>query len=115
MIEGAANDVASVSAGAAAVAVAPIFIAVGSTDIAGTTGDTYVPPVDESPDPPATFCGLGMSGWVTTCRPAAMIALQPTPAANNVIRCLRIGYLQRKYAIRFYVGERSHSIGWTTV
>jgi hypothetical protein len=37
---GEANDVASVSAGGAAVAVAPIFITVGSTDMVGTTGET---------------------------------------------------------------------------
>jgi hypothetical protein len=37
---GDAKDVASVAAGGAAVAVAPMFIAVGSTDIVGTTGDT---------------------------------------------------------------------------
>jgi len=59
---GEANDVASVSAGAIAVAVAPIFIAVGSIDIVGTTGETYDVPVAESPDPPATLRGLAMSG-----------------------------------------------------
>jgi hypothetical protein len=37
---GEATDVARVAAGGAAVAVAPIFMAVGSTDIAGTVGDT---------------------------------------------------------------------------
>jgi hypothetical protein len=47
--EGEATDVARVAAGAAAVAVATMFMAVGSTDIAGTVGDTYVPPVAESP------------------------------------------------------------------
>jgi hypothetical protein len=37
---GEATDVARVPAGGAAVTVAPIFIAVGSTDIVGTTGET---------------------------------------------------------------------------
>ena len=37
---GEATEVASVAAGGAAVAVAPIVIAVGSTDIVGTTGET---------------------------------------------------------------------------
>jgi len=37
---GEATDVARVAAGGPAVAVAPIFMAVGSTDIAGTVGDT---------------------------------------------------------------------------
>jgi hypothetical protein len=37
---GEATDVARVAAGGAAVAVTPIFMAVGSTDIAGTVGDT---------------------------------------------------------------------------
>jgi hypothetical protein len=40
--EGEATDVARVAACAAAVAVAPMFMAVGSTDIAGTVRDTYV-------------------------------------------------------------------------
>jgi hypothetical protein len=52
---GAANDVATVSAGFAAVTVAPILRFVGSIVIAGTTGDEYVPPVDESPEPPARW------------------------------------------------------------
>jgi hypothetical protein len=96
---GEAKDVASVAAGGAAVAVAPIFMAVGSTDIVGTTGDTYAVSVAESPDPPAIFRGVGASGWLSTSRAAAMIALLPSPAANRVSRCLRIDYLQRQTAI----------------
>ena len=92
---GAAKDVARVTAGAAAVAVPPIFMAVGSTDIAGTVGDAYVPPVDESPDPPATFCGLETPGCDRTMAAAAMIALPPSAAENRVSCCVRMDYLQQ--------------------
>jgi hypothetical protein len=136
---GEATDVARVGAGGAAVAVAPMFMAVGSTDIAGTVGEAYVPPVDESPDPPATFCGLGASGCVRTRMAAAIIALPPSVAESRVSRCVRIDYLQQGTAtatpdglllirgaskieqervfelhIRFYVEVRSQSIAWTT-
>jgi hypothetical protein len=95
---GEATDVARVIAGGTAVAVAPIFMAVGSTDIAGTVGELYVPPVDESPDPPATFCGLGASGCVRTRVAAAMIAQPPSVAESRVSRCVRIDYLQQPTA-----------------
>ena len=136
---GAATDVARVAAGGAAVAVPPIFMAVGSTDIAGTVGDAYVPPVDESPDPPATLCGFGASGCVRTRVAAAMIALPPSVAESRVSRCVRIDYLQQQTGIvtsdesllirgvskigqervfelqvRFYVEDRSQSIALTT-
>jgi hypothetical protein len=101
---GEATDVARVAAGGAAVAVPPIFMAVGSTDIAGTVGELYVPPVDESPDPPATLCGLGASGCVRTRMAAAMIALPPSVAENRVNRCVRIDYLQQR--------NRNRQIGW---
>ena len=101
---GEANDVASVSAGAMAVAVAPIFIAVGSTDIVGTTGETYAVPVAESPDPPATLRGLGASGWVTTSPTATMIAPPPSAADIRVSRCVRIDYLHQQ-------PKHSHGIG----
>jgi hypothetical protein len=45
---------ASVDAGAEAVAVGPRLMAVGLTDMAGTTGDVYCADVGESPEPPAT-------------------------------------------------------------
>src|SRR6185312_6261997 len=99
-----ANDVASVSAGATAVAVAPIFIAVGSTDIVGTTGETYEVPVAESPDPPATFRGLAASGWVTTSPTATMTAPPPSAADIRVSRCVRIDYLQQQ-------PKHSHGVG----
>jgi hypothetical protein len=92
---GEATEVARVAAGAAAVAVPPIFMAVGSTDIAGTVGDAYVPPVDESPDPPATFCGLEVPGCDRSMAAAAMIALPPTAAESRVSRCVRMDYLQQ--------------------
>ena len=136
---GEATDVARVIAGGTAVAVAPIFMAVGSTDIAGPVGELYVPPVDESPDPPATFCGLGASGCVRTRVAAAMIALPPSVAESRVSRCVRIDYLQQQTGIvtsdesllirgvskigqervfelqvRFYVEDRSQSIVRTT-
>jgi hypothetical protein len=82
---GEANDVASVSAGGG-VAVAPIFIAVGSTDIVGTTRETYDDPVAESPYPPATLRGLETSKWVTTSPVATMIALLPSAAESHVSR-----------------------------
>jgi hypothetical protein len=91
---GEATEVARVAAGAAAVAVPPIFMAVGSTDIAGTVGDVYVPPVAESPDPPATFCGLAAPGCDRTMAAAAMIALPPTAAESRVSCCVRMDYLQ---------------------
>jgi hypothetical protein len=101
---GEANDVASVSAGAMAVAVAPIFIAVGSSDIVGTTGETYDVPVAESPDPPATLRGPGASGCVTTSPTATMIAPPPSAAEICVSRGLRIDYLQQQ-------PKHSHGIG----
>ena len=96
---GDATDVARVIAGGAAVAVAPIFMAVGSTAIVGTVGDTYAVPVAESPDPPATFCGLGAPGCVRTRRAAAMIALPPSVAEKRLSRCVRIDYLQQQTGI----------------
>jgi hypothetical protein len=136
---GEATDVARVAAGGAAVAVPPIFMAVGSTDIAGTVGDAYVPPVDESPDPPATFCGIGAPGCVETRMAAAMIAPPPSPAESRVSRCVRIDYLQQQTGlvtsdgsllikgvskigqervfelrVRFYVQFRSQSIARAT-
>ena len=81
---GEAMAVARVVAGGAAVAVAPMVMAVGSTDIVGTAGDTYAVPVAESPDPPATFCRLESAGCVRTNMNAAMIALPPSPAENHV-------------------------------
>jgi hypothetical protein len=101
---GEATDVARVAAGGAAIAVPPIFMAVGSTDIAGTVGDTYVPAVDESPDPPATFCELEAPGYVSTRTTAATIALPPSPAESHVSRCARIYYHQEKK-------NRSHRTG----
>jgi hypothetical protein len=93
---GDAKAVVRVVAGAAAVAVPPMLIAVGSTDIAGTVGDVYVPPVDESPDPPATFCWLGALGCMRTSATAVTIALTPTPAENHVSGCARIDYLRQR-------------------
>jgi hypothetical protein len=90
---GAAKDVARPVAGGTAVAVAPNFIAVGSTDIVGATGDTYDVPVAESPDPPARFCGCGASGCVRTSTAAAMTALPPSAAESRVSCCVRIDYL----------------------
>ena len=92
---GEATDVARVAAGGAAVAVPPIFMAVGSTDIAGTVGDAYVPPVDESPDPPATFCGLEAPGCARTMATAAVMANPPSPAERRVSRCVRMDYLHQ--------------------
>jgi hypothetical protein len=94
--EGAATDVARVVAGASAVAVAPMLMAVGSNFIVGTTGDTYAPVVDESPDPPATLRGLGALGWVQTSVAAATTALIPSPAETRISRCVRIDYLQQQ-------------------
>jgi hypothetical protein len=136
---GEATDVARVAAGGAAVAVAPMLMAVGSTFIVGTVGDTYAVPVAESPDPPATFCGLGAPGCVRTRMTDAMIALPPSPAESHLRRCVRIDYLQQQTGIvtsdrslpirrisktgqervfeprvRFYVADRSQSIVWTT-
>jgi hypothetical protein len=136
---GEATDVARVIAGGAAVAVAPMLMAVGSIAIVGIVGDTYAVPVAESPDPPATFCGLGAPGCVETRRVAAMIALPPSPAENHLSRCVRIDYLQQltgfvtsdgpllirgvskigqervfELRLRFYVDDRSQSIGRTT-
>ena len=51
---GVAEAVRSVDGGGPAVAVPPSFIAVGSSDIAGTVGCVYMVVVAESPDPPAT-------------------------------------------------------------
>lgn len=51
---GVAEAVRSVVGGGPAVAVPPSFIAVGSSDIAGTVGCVYMVVVAESPDPPAT-------------------------------------------------------------
>jgi hypothetical protein len=135
---GEAMAVARVVAGGAAVAVAPIFMAVGSTDIVGTTGDTYDVPVAESPDPPATFCRLESAGCVRTSMTAAMIALPPSPAENHVSRRVCIDYLQQRseivhidlaacyqenfrsgqerffeLLIRLYVGDCPQSIGQT--
>ncbi len=93
---GEAMAVARVVAGGAAVAVAPMVMAVGSTDIVGTAGDTYAVPVAESPDPPATFCRLESAGCVRTNMNAAMIALPPSPAENHVSSCVRIDYLQQR-------------------
>ena len=83
---GDAKDVANVGAGGAAVAVAPMLMAVGSYDIAGTTGDTYVPPVAESPDPPAIFRGAVEFVCVRTINAAAAIALVPSPTENCLSR-----------------------------
>ena len=91
---GEASDVAMVMAGAAAVAVAPMLMAVGSNFIVGTTGDTYNVVVAESPDPPATFCGLGVFGWVTVSITAATIAHPPSPAETRVSCCVRMDRLQ---------------------
>jgi hypothetical protein len=96
---GEATEVARVAAGGATVAVAPMVMAVGSTFIVGTVGDTYAVPVAESPDPPARFCGLGAPGCVRTRRTAAMIALPPSPAENHLSRCVRIDYLQQQTGI----------------
>jgi hydroxyethylthiazole kinase-like sugar kinase family protein len=93
---GEATDVARVVAGAAAVAVLPMLIAVGSNDIVERVGDTYAVPVAESPDPPATFCWLGAAGCVRTSVTAVTIALTPTPAENHVSACARIDYLQQQ-------------------
>jgi hypothetical protein len=92
---GEATDVARVAAGRAAVAVPPMVMAVGLTFIAGTVGDAYVPPVDESPDPPATFCGLEAPGCVRTVATAATMAKPPSPAERRVSRCVRMDYLQQ--------------------
>jgi hypothetical protein len=102
---GDATDVARVAAGRAAVAVAPMFIAVGSTDIAGTVGDVYVPPVAESPDPPATFCGLAAPGCDRTMAAAAMIALPPTAAESRVSCCVRMDYLQHPTGCSHRIGR----------
>jgi hypothetical protein len=133
---GDAKDVANVVAGGAAVAVAPMLMAVGSYDIVGTTGDTYDVPVAESPDPPARFRGTVEFVCVRTITAAAMIALLPIPTENHVSRCVRIDYLQRQtetltsdwlppirstsetvsecfveLPVLLYVGECSQSIG----
>jgi hypothetical protein len=96
---GEAIDVARVVAGGAAVAVAPMVMAVGSTDIVGTTGETYDVPVAESPDPPATYCGFEVPGCVRTSVIAVTTALAPTPAENDVSRCVRIYYFQQQAQI----------------
>ncbi|HVQ89297.1 MAG TPA: hypothetical protein VMT88_14060 [Actinomycetes bacterium] len=132
---GEATDVARVAAGRAAVAVPPMVMAVGLTFIAGTVGDEYVPAVDESPDPPATFCGLEAPGCVRTVATAAMMAKPPSPAERRVSRCVCMDYLQQptesltsdrpllirrisiieeerffELRVRFYVGNCSQSI-----
>lgn len=99
-----AKYVARVVAGEAGVAVPPMLIAVGSTDIAGTVGDTLAVPVAESPDPPATFCWLGALGCVRISVTAVTIALTPTPAENHVSGCARIDYLR----------QRAKSLTWPT-
>ena len=90
---GDAKGCAGVVAGGPSVTVAPMLIAVGSTDMVGATGDTYVPPVDESPDPPARFCGCGASGCVNTRTAAVMSAPPPSPAESRVSCFVRIDYL----------------------
>jgi hypothetical protein len=51
---GEAVAVGRVDGGGPAVVVPPRFMAVGSSDIAGTVGCVYMVVVAESPDPPAT-------------------------------------------------------------
>lgn len=99
---GDAKGCAGVVAGGPSVTVAPMLIAVGSTDIVGTSGDTYVPPVAESPDPPARFCGWGASGCARTRTAAVMSALPPSPAESRVSCLVRMVCLQRP------AGNRSH-------
>jgi hypothetical protein len=97
--DGEANDVARLVAGAA-VAVAPMLIAVGSNAIVGTVGETYDPVVDESPDPPATLRGLEAPGCEATIAAAAMTALMPSAVESDVSRCVRIAYLQQMSVCR---------------
>jgi hypothetical protein len=98
---GAANDVAAVSDGTAAVAVEPTLMAVGLSDIAGTVGCTCVPVTDESPDPPARLLNCASRLSTTLTANASAIAAPPTSAyslllsvcisiSNKVIRCGRV-------------------------
>lgn len=117
---GDAKGCAGVVAGGPSVTVAPMLIAVGSTDIVGTTGDTYVPPVAESPDPPARFCGCGASGCARTSTAAVMSALPPSPAAESRVSCfVRMTYLPRPARNRSHRNWpllfRQMSISGTTV
>ena len=83
---GEAKDVAIVDAGGAAVAVAPMLMAIGSNFIAGTVGDTNSVFVAESPDPPARLRELVSSGCVMTKTAEAITAPMPSPAENRVSR-----------------------------
>ena len=89
---GDAKACAGVVAGGPSVTVAPMLMAVGSTDMVGATGDTYVPPVAESPEPPARFCGCGAPGCVNTSTAAVMSAPPPSPADSRVSCFVRIDY-----------------------
>jgi hypothetical protein len=80
---GAANDVAIVTAGGSKVAVAPMLMSVGSIFMAGTVGDAYAPPVDESPDPPATLC-VASPEYARLNPQATTMALPPTNPAIDL-------------------------------
>jgi hypothetical protein len=109
---GVASAVANVALGATAVAVAPSFIAVGSTDIAVIVGEVYSPTVDESPDPPAT-------SWVVAVDPrftatAIPIAASPATAANGLMRVTFMrcssNLCYRSYAQKTQFGNASNDI-----
>src|SRR6516165_6753986 len=60
-------------------------MAVGSTDMAGMTGDVYPPTVEESPEPPATLLLAPVAD--PRFKPiAAPMAAIPDSAASDLIR-----------------------------
>jgi hypothetical protein len=98
---GVASAVASVAFGGFAVAVAPRFIAVGSTDIAVIEGDVYSPTVDESPDPPATSCAVAADPRFTAT--ATPTAASPAAAANGL---MRVTFIRRSSNLWYRVYAR---------
>jgi hypothetical protein len=83
---GDASIVASVVAGVVWVTVMPNFKFVGSTDIAGTDGCVYVPPVDESPEPPARLPTGETPEWMRHSTIAATTATIATIRATVLLR-----------------------------
>jgi hypothetical protein len=108
---GVASAVARVALGGPAVAVAPRFIALGSTDIAVIVGEEYSPTVDESPDPPATSWAAAVDPRFTAR--ATPMAARPTTAANGLMRVtfMRSSNLwYRSYARRAEFANSSNEI-----